>query len=131
MDGAGGRNLTDVDSQWSRQGYRRDSVPPDGALVFLRATANVSTGGTAVDVTDKVHPENRSMLERAARAVDLDIAGIDFITPAAFDAYKQAAYDKGFLMVSASPLTRSSYHADADFQQMRAARERALAEERS
>ena len=52
---------------------------------------------------------------------------IDFITPAAFDSYKQAAYDKGFLMVSASPLTRSSYHADADFQQLRAAREKALA----
>lgn len=56
---------------------------------------------------------------------------LDFITPAAFDAYKQAAYDKGFLMVSASPLTRSSYHADADFQEMRAARERALAKARS
>ena len=56
---------------------------------------------------------------------------LDFITPAAFEAYKQAAYDKGFLMVSASPLTRSSYHADADFQQLRAARERALANARS
>jgi len=52
---------------------------------------------------------------------------IDFITPDAFDAYRQAAYDKGFLMVSASPLTRSSYHADADFQKLRAAREQALA----
>ena len=46
-----------------------------------------------------------------------------FVTPDEFDAYKSAAYGKGFLMVSSSPLTRSSYHADSDFAEMRAARE--------
>ena len=51
---------------------------------------------------------------------------LDFITPAAFKAYEDAAYDKGFLMVSATPLTRSSYHADADFVKLRAARARAV-----
>jgi lipoic acid synthetase len=45
-----------------------------------------------------------------------------FVTPAEFDAYERAAYEKGFLMVSSSPLTRSSYHADADFEKLRAAR---------
>ena len=46
-----------------------------------------------------------------------------YITPEAFKAYEQTAYAKGFLMVSATPLTRSSYHADEDFAQLRAARE--------
>ncbi|MDP6951694.1 MAG: lipoyl synthase [Alphaproteobacteria bacterium] len=46
-----------------------------------------------------------------------------FVTPDEFKAYEKAAYDKGFLMVSSSPLTRSSYHADADFAKLRAARE--------
>ncbi len=52
---------------------------------------------------------------------------IEFVPPARFDAYRQAADEMGFLMVSASPLTRSSYHADDDFQALRAARERAQA----
>ncbi|MEM7178637.1 MAG: lipoyl synthase [Pseudomonadota bacterium] len=46
----------------------------------------------------------------------------DFITPEAFEAYEKAAYAKGFLMVSATPLTRSSYHAGDDFARLRAAR---------
>ena len=50
-----------------------------------------------------------------------------FVTPDEFDAYRNAAYGKGFLMVSSSPLTRSSYHADSDFAEMRAAREAKLA----
>lgn len=50
-------------------------------------------------------------------------AAIDrFVTPEEFDSYAATARGKGFLMVSASPMTRSSYHADADFEQMRAAR---------
>jgi lipoic acid synthetase len=50
-----------------------------------------------------------------------------FVTPDEFETYKTAAYGKGFLMVSSSPLTRSSYHADSDFVEMRAARETKLA----
>ena len=49
---------------------------------------------------------------------------INFVHPEEFGAYEQAARGKGFLMVSASPLTRSSYHADEDFRNLRAARER-------
>jgi len=50
-----------------------------------------------------------------------------FVTPEEFEQYKAMAYGKGFLMVSASPLTRSSYHAGDDFQRLRAAREAKLA----
>lgn len=57
------------------------SVPARGRIVPLRGTANISTGGTAVDRTPVVHPDNRMAAERAARAVGLDIAGVDFITP--------------------------------------------------
>ncbi|MCV6596374.1 MAG: lipoyl synthase [Mangrovicoccus sp.] len=49
-----------------------------------------------------------------------------FVTPEEFADYEKAAYGKGFLMVSATPLTRSSYHAGDDFAQLRAAREKAL-----
>jgi lipoic acid synthetase len=45
-----------------------------------------------------------------------------FVTPEEFKSYEKAAYGKGFLMVSATPLTRSSYHAGDDFAQLRAAR---------
>ena len=50
-----------------------------------------------------------------------------FVTPEEFAAYEKAAWGKGFLMVSATPLTRSSYHAGDDFARLRAAREKALA----
>jgi len=50
-----------------------------------------------------------------------------FVTPEEFEGYEKMAYGKGFLMVSATPLTRSSYHAGDDFAQMRAAREKKLA----
>ena len=57
-----------------------DSVPPAGEVVYLRKTANLSTGGTAIDVTDVIHPDNRLMAERAIQAVGLDIGGVDFLT---------------------------------------------------
>ena len=47
----------------------------------------------------------------------------EFVTPAAFSAYGAIARAKGFLLVAASPLTRSSYHAGDDFAKMKAARE--------
>ncbi|MDJ0641099.1 MAG: lipoyl synthase [Paracoccaceae bacterium] len=50
-----------------------------------------------------------------------------FVTPEEFASYEKAAFGKGFLMVSATPLTRSSYHAGDDFARLRAARERQLA----
>jgi len=51
-----------------------------------------------------------------------------FVTPDEFEGYRRQAFGKGFLMVSASPLTRSSYHAGEDFAQLKAARAAALGE---
>ncbi|MBJ6978445.1 MULTISPECIES: cyanophycin synthetase [unclassified Luteimonas] len=65
----------------ARVGYDEDSVPKDGEVVYLRSTANLSTGGTATDVTDSIHPDNREMAVRAVRAIGLDVGGVDFITP--------------------------------------------------
>lgn len=73
----------DEEADWMlmRFGYRRDSVPAAGVVVWLRAAANLSRGSTAVDVTDQVHPHNRLLAIRAASALGLDLAGVDFITP--------------------------------------------------
>lgn len=57
-----------------------DSVLPAGEIVYLKSTANISTGGTATDITDLVHPHNVFMAERIARIVGLDICGIDIMT---------------------------------------------------
>ncbi len=65
----------------ARAGLSLDSVPEKGAFVQLRPTANLSTGGSAIDVTDVIHPDTIRIAERAARLVGLDIAGIDFVTP--------------------------------------------------
>lgn len=70
-------------------GLTRRSVPAAGRVVHLRSTGNLSTGGTAIDVTDRVHPDNREMAERAARAVGLDVAGVDFLTPDISRSYHQ------------------------------------------
>ncbi len=61
-------------------GYNEDSIPLDGEKVILKDTANLSTGGTAEDVTDIVHPSNVSMVERISKIIDLDICGIDIMT---------------------------------------------------
>lgn len=61
-------------------GYTPESVPAEGEVVYLRSTGNLSTGGTAIDVTDIIHPVNKDMAERAARAIGLDVCGVDFLT---------------------------------------------------
>jgi cyanophycin synthetase len=65
------------------------SVPPEGETVFLQPTANLSTGGTAVDVTDVIHPDNRIMAERAILALGLDVGGVDFITTDITRSYRE------------------------------------------
>ena len=63
----------------AEQGQTPDSVPAAGTRVLLRNTANLSTGGTATDVTDLVHPEVAARAVDAARVVGLDIAGVDVL----------------------------------------------------
>ena len=77
-----------ADRLLAAKGYDHDSVPPEGEVVFLRKTANLSTGGTAIDVTDVIHPDNRLMAERAIRAVGLDIGGVDFLTTDITQSYR-------------------------------------------
>jgi cyanophycin synthetase len=62
------------------QGLTPDSIPPAETVVLVRRNANLSTGGTAVDVTDTVHPVNASLAVVAAKSVGLDIAGVDIAT---------------------------------------------------
>lgn len=62
-----------------KKGYTEDSIPPRGEIVYLKSTANLSTGGTSVDVTDMIHPENIFLAERISRIIGLDVCGIDIM----------------------------------------------------
>jgi cyanophycin synthetase len=64
----------------AKQGYTLTSVPRKGEQVWLKFTANISTGGTAVDRTDETHPSNLEAARRAAKVIGLDVAGVDMIT---------------------------------------------------
>lgn len=63
----------------AERGLSADSVPASGQVVPLRRNANLSTGGSATDVTDSVHPEVAARAVEAARMVGLDVAGIDIV----------------------------------------------------
>jgi cyanophycin synthetase len=63
-----------------RQGYDLSTVLSEGEVCYLRATANLSTGGIAIDRTDEIHPENVWIAQRTAKVIGLDIAGIDIVT---------------------------------------------------
>ena len=65
----------------AEQGFTPESIPAAGRFIRLRRTANISTGGTAEDVTASIHPDNRFLAGRAARIIGLDIAGVDFLCP--------------------------------------------------
>ena len=84
-----------------RVGYTAESVPADDEVVYLRSTANLSTGGTATDVTDIIHPDNRDMAVRAVRAIGLDVGGVDFISPNIAESYKNAG--GGICEINAAP----------------------------
>ncbi|MGI9105583.1 MAG: cyanophycin synthetase [Pyrinomonadaceae bacterium] len=77
--------LIDVDAQTesllAARSYTLDTVLAAGEILHLKTTANISTGGTAIDRTDEVHPFNVSLFERIARIVGLDVAGIDVVAP--------------------------------------------------
>jgi cyanophycin synthetase len=62
-------------------GYTLETVLPQGEIFYLHATANMSTGGTAVDVTEQMHPDNVEIAVRAAQIIGLDVAGIDMMSP--------------------------------------------------
>ena len=64
-----------------RQGINYDTVPAAGAFVSLRRISNVSRGGVPVPVMEIVHPDNAELAERAARVLNLDLAGVDLLIP--------------------------------------------------
>lgn len=61
----------------AKKDYTLDTVVPNGEILYLKSTANLSTGGTSIDVTDLVHPQNIFISERISRIIGLDICGID------------------------------------------------------
>ncbi|MBL9063929.1 cyanophycin synthetase [Tabrizicola sp.] len=70
-------------------GVTEATVLPEGQTFFLRSTANLSTGGTAIDMTDVCHPDNKDMAERTIKAVGLDVGGVDFLTSDITKSYKE------------------------------------------
>jgi len=83
------------------KGYELDSVPPKDEVVYLKTTANISTGGTAIDRTDEVHPENVFLFERIARIIGLDVAGVDIIAPNVSEPLRENG--GGIIEVNAAP----------------------------
>ncbi len=90
-----------ADMMMDRVGYIASSVPKEDEIVYLRSTANLSTGGTATDVTDIIHPDNRDMAVRAIRAIGLDVGGVDFLTTNIAESYKSVG--GGICEVNAAP----------------------------
>ena len=95
----------DIDGQTMRcirsHDYELDSVLPEGEMLHLKTTANISTGGTAIDRTDEVHPLNVFLFERIARIIGLDVAGIDVIAPNVSEPLHETG--GGIIEVNAAP----------------------------
>ncbi len=83
----------EIDAQAERlmqeAGHTEATVLPEGQTFFLRSTANLSTGGTAIDMTDVCHPDNKDMAERTIKAIGLDVGGVDFLTSDITRSYKE------------------------------------------
>ena len=94
-----------IDNQTMRciqnAGCELSTVLPEGQRLVLKTTANISTGGTAIDVTDQVHPENVFLFERIARIIGLDVAGIDVIAPNVSEPLRENG--GGIIEVNAAP----------------------------
>ena len=85
----------------ARAGLAAESVPEAGRVVYLRSTANLSTGGTATDVTDIIHPDNRDMAVRAVMAIGLDVGGVDFLSKDITLSYREIG--GGICEINAAP----------------------------
>jgi cyanophycin synthetase len=90
-----------TDEILTQQGYTLNTILPLDQICYLRATANLSTGGIAIDRTDEIHPETRWLAERVSKIIDLDVAGIDVVTT---DISKTLAAADGVIVeVNAAP----------------------------
>ncbi|CAB3838169.1 Cyanophycin synthetase [Achromobacter animicus] len=106
-----------------KQGFDADSVPPAGTLIFLRNNANLSTGGSATDVTDEVHPEMAARAVSAARMIGLDICGVDVVAETV--QYPLEEQHGGVVEVNAAPGLRM--HLNPSFGKGRAVGEAIIA----
>ncbi|MGV3697853.1 cyanophycin synthetase [Flavobacterium sp.] len=70
------RDTTDL---LEKLNYTLETVPKKDEVVYLKSTANLSTGGTSIDVTDMMHPENIFLCERISRVIGLDVCGVDIM----------------------------------------------------
>lgn len=81
----GGESAVPMDDETERclklEGYEYDTVLPEKAEVTVRKTANLHTGGTIHDVTDRIHPGLVAAAEKASRALDIPVTGLDLIVP--------------------------------------------------
>lgn len=84
-----------------KQGYTVDSIPAKGTPVLLRNNANLSTGGTATDVTDDVHPEMAARAVEAAQMIGLDICGVDIVCESVLKTMEEQG--GGVVEVNAAP----------------------------
>ena len=85
----------------SARGMNADSVPDKGQRVVLRNNANLSTGGTATDVTDDVHPEVAARAVAAAHMIGLDICGVDLVCDSVLRPIEEQ--NGGIVEVNAAP----------------------------
>ncbi|MBC7540507.1 MAG: cyanophycin synthetase [Bacteriovorax sp.] len=92
----------------SKSGITLNSIPKKNEYVFLKETANLSTGGIAIDRTSEVHPDIQSMCERAVRIVGLDICGVDLI--AEDIRLPMSSQSGGIIEVNAGPGIRMHHH---------------------
>ncbi|MFL5615921.1 MAG: cyanophycin synthetase [Gemmatimonadaceae bacterium] len=92
----------------ARSGRTLETVPSSNEQVFLRGTANLSTGGTSIDRSEEMHPDNVTACEMAAGIVGLDIAGIDVLTPDISVPFREN--DAVILEVNAAPGIRMHTH---------------------
>ena len=81
--------------------YTLDTILLAGERLLLKTTANISTGGTAIDRTDEAHPENVFLFERIAKIIGLDVAGIDVIAPNISEPLRENG--GGIIEVNAAP----------------------------
>ncbi|AGB40111.1 cyanophycin synthetase [Halobacteroides halobius DSM 5150] len=91
----------------SKAGYSLEAIPSQGETVYLQQTANLSTGGIAVDCTDQLHPDIKRSAIRAAKTIGLDIAGVDLVTS---DITKPLSDQGAIIEVNSAPGIRMHHY---------------------
>jgi cyanophycin synthetase len=94
----------DLNRHLSLAGHGLDTILAKEEVCALRPNANHATGGSAIDVSDRVHPDNRDVAIRAAQAIGLDVAGVNFVTPDIDRSYREVG--GGVIRIDYSPELR-------------------------